>query len=83
MEHLPEESRDSLYQTYTTPAGMRYIVLEGLSPEEIPTPPYLQQRIHEHGAYFSLFYWCILVASLAYITYTYIGSPIWKRSRAH
>lgn len=76
MEHIPSESQPGYYDAYTHPNGKKYIVLEGLHPEDIHTPGALEQFMHQHHNTFATGYWILFTVTMVYLVAMYILIPL-------
>lgn len=79
MEFLPEESVAGKYDVYRHESGEKYIVLEGLDPQQIHEPGTLETFMHEHYNTFEVFYWLLLLATLVYVIGKFLITPLYCR----
>jgi hypothetical protein len=79
MEYISSESLENAYDVYVRNDGRKFYVLEGLSIEDQPISPPIQQFIHEHYAVISTLYWIVLGCTLIYLAGVNIIVPLMRR----
>lgn len=79
MEYLPSESKSGHYKAYQNENGKKYLVLEGLDPNDIHAPGALEQFTHRHYDVIATMYWVLMALTFSYLIVTYIAVPLWMR----
>lgn len=84
MEHfelLVEESKPGDYVVLEAPNGDRYIVPEGLDPEQIHQPYGMEAFMLEHYDAFAFAYWVLLFCIFSYLIISFILVPLYRRAQ--
>jgi antibiotic biosynthesis monooxygenase (ABM) superfamily enzyme len=76
MEYLPNESKPGYFDAYRHENGKKYLVLEGLYPEDVHTPGTLELFMHQHYDRIVVAYWILFVVTLLYLVAVYLVLPL-------
>ena len=81
MKLVPEKSKPDHYEVYQHDNGETYVVLDGLSPDNIHAPTVLEQFLLTHYDTIALIYWCLLILTLGFVFLTQVAKPLYKQNR--